>query len=111
MKHIMGRVWRWAGMVALAMCATSAGAAATPETRQWLIDGVTREALFFRPSATNREGAPPVIFAFHGHGGTMAHAARVFALQAQWPEALVIYPQGLKTAGLLTDPEGKRAGR
>jgi polyhydroxybutyrate depolymerase len=40
----------------------------------------------------------------------MAQAARSFALQDQWPEALVIYPQGLKTPGLLTDSDGKRNG-
>lgn len=27
-----------------------------------------------------------------------------------WPEALVIYPQGLPTVGQLTDPEGQRPG-
>ena len=27
-----------------------------------------------------------------------------------WPEAVVVYPQGLLTPGRLSDPQGKRAG-
>ncbi len=80
------------------------------ETRTWSVDGVQREALIFRPTKTGSPGGIPVILAFHGHGGSMAQAARSFALQDVWPEALVIYPQGLKTPGLLTDPEGTRNG-
>jgi len=110
MKHNTRRFWRWAGMVALAICAASAGAAATPETRQSTVNGVTREALVYRPTVKPVAGGAPVIFAFHGHGGSMAQAARSFALHDEWPEAVVIYPQGLKTAGKLTDPEGKRSG-
>ena len=90
--------------------ASAARAGAGPETREWTVDGVKREALVYRPTKTASTGGIPVIFAFHGHGGTMAQAARSFALQDQWPEALVIYPQGLKTVGLLTDPDGQRNG-
>ncbi len=40
----------------------------------------------------------------------MKNAARSFRYQEQWPEAIVVYMQGLKTPGQLTDPEGLRAG-
>ena len=40
----------------------------------------------------------------------MNHAARTFAYQRRWPEAIVVYMQGLKTPGRLTDPQGKRPG-
>ena len=40
----------------------------------------------------------------------MRNAARSFHLHTLWPEALVVYPQGLDTPGRLTDPEGKRPG-
>lgn len=33
-----------------------------------------------------------------------------FHLHSVWPEAMVVYPQGLNTPGALTDPEGKRPG-
>ena len=80
-----------------------------PARREWTVDGVVREALVHVPAKAKSE-ATPVVFAFHGHGGTMAHAARSFAYHTQWPEALVVYPQGLNTAGKLTDPDGKKPG-
>ena len=52
----------------------------------------------------------PVVFGFHGHGGTMCNAARSFGYHTLWPEAIVVYMQGLNTPGRLTDPEGKRPG-
>jgi polyhydroxybutyrate depolymerase len=84
-------------------------AASNPVRRTWDVDGVAREALVCAPTVTSTNGAP-LIFVFHGHGGTMQHAARTFALHTLWPEALVVYPQGLKTPGQITDPEGKQTG-
>ena len=77
--------------------------------RQWTVDGVARQALVYLPPPAGTNPAP-VIFAFHGHGGSMQNAARTFRLQTRWPEALVVYMQGLNTPGRLTDPEGKRPG-
>jgi len=77
--------------------------------REWTINGVTREALLYVPPAAAKEPAP-VIFAFHGHGGTMQRAAAMFHYQLVWPEAVVVYMQGLNTPGRLTDPEGKKPG-
>jgi polyhydroxybutyrate depolymerase len=60
----------------------------------WTIEGVTREALVHIP--TGGVGAAPVMFAFHGHGGTdLGFAERGFEIN--WPEAIVVYPQGLPT--------------
>ena len=75
--------------------------------REWNIGGTTREALLHIPTSTN---ALPVLFAFHGHGGNMSQAARSYDYHSLWPEALIVYPQGLKTPGRLTDPDGKRNG-
>ena len=80
-----------------------------PARREWTIDGVTREALVYIPPVA-KTTATPVIFAFHGHGGTMAYSERKFNYHTLWPEVMVVYPQGLPTAGKLTDPEGKKAG-
>jgi len=55
-------------------------------------------------------GCVPVVLVFHGHGGTARYAARTFALHRHWPEAIVVYPQGLNTPGRRTDPEGRRPG-
>jgi polyhydroxybutyrate depolymerase len=53
--------------------------------------------------------AHPVVFVWHGHGGGMRHSARTFRIHDYWPEAIVVYPQGLPTPGM-TDPEGKKGG-
>ncbi len=84
-------------------------AADAPGRREWKVDGVTRTGLVHAP-ATARSQPTPVVFAFHGHGGTMQNAARSFSIHTHWPEAIVVYLQGVPTPGQLTDPEGKRAG-
>lgn len=61
-------------------------------------------------SSKAASGKVPIVFCFHGHGGSAQQAARSFSLHESWPEALVVYPQGLPTPGQLTDPEGKRNG-
>jgi polyhydroxybutyrate depolymerase len=77
--------------------------------REWTINRTMREALLYVPAAAASEPAP-VVFAFHGHGGTMQRAAIMFNYHQVWPEAIVVYMQGLNTPGRLTDPEGKRPG-
>jgi polyhydroxybutyrate depolymerase len=80
-----------------------------PQRREWTIDGTQREALIYVPAAA-KTAASPVVFAFHGHGGSMNQASTGFGYHKLWPEAIVVYMQGLKTPGKLTDPEGKRTG-
>lgn len=50
-----------------------------------------------------------MIFVFHGHGGTALNAERGFRIQDHWPEAVVVYAQGIATKTRI-DPEGKRPG-
>src|SRR4051812_14847567 len=83
--------------------------AAEPAPRTWDVDGVKREALVYTP-AKKTEGKLPLVFDFHGHGGTARLAARTHRFQEDWPEAVVVYMQGLNTPGKLTDPEGKKSG-
>lgn len=82
---------------------------AEPITRKWSVDGVNRDGLVAIPEKA-KESPAPVVFVFHGHGGTAKHAARTFHLHSEWPEAIVVYLQGLNTPGRLTDPEGKKPG-
>lgn len=77
------------------------------ENRNWDVNGVKREALVYLPSGKERA---PLVFVFHGHGGNMRNAARSFKIHQFWPEAAVVYMQGLPTVGRLTDPEGKKNG-
>ena len=95
-------------LVAL-LTAGSVHAADTPARRQWTVDDVVREALVYAPTSA-RTNAAPVVFAFHGHGGSMQNAARMFSFHTRWPEAIVVYMQGLNTPGRLTDPEGQKPG-
>jgi polyhydroxybutyrate depolymerase len=85
------------------------GATDAPLRREWIVDGVAREALVHVP-AKAKIASTAVIFAFHGHGGTMAGTVRASPYHQLWPDAIVVYPQGLNTPGRLTDPEGKKAG-
>ncbi len=103
MKHTVFLIW-------MSACMAGMAAAAEPLTpREWLVDGVKREALIHAPRGAKEKPAP-LVFAFHGHGGNMRNAARSFPIPELWPEALVVYMQGLNTPGKLTDPEGKRPG-
>jgi len=91
-----------------ALLATIVALAATSETLRLTVADTPREALVFAPQVKTPEGAP-VVFAFHGHGGNMRNAARSFHLETLWPEAIVVYPQGLLTRSP-RDPQGKRPG-
>lgn len=84
---------------------------ATPLERQWKVDGFERVALVYVPAQTTPAVAKrPLLFAFHGHGGTMWNAANKFGYQRIWPEAIIVYMQGLPTPGALTDPAGRGNG-
>ncbi|MDB6072130.1 MAG: esterase [Verrucomicrobiales bacterium] len=108
------------------------------ERRAWTVDGVEREAMVYIPegketsakapsgkAAQENKGSGdespedegsekavgrPLVFVFHGHGGSMAQAVRSLPIHIGWPEAVCVWPQGLPTPGKLTDPEGKRNG-
>lgn len=86
--------------------------AAGLERLEWTVDGVKREALVSLPDTLADPGrkAVPVVFAFHGHGGSMRQASRSFPIHRLWPEAIVVYPQGLPTPSALVDREGRQAG-
>jgi polyhydroxybutyrate depolymerase len=78
---------------------------AAPEVQSFTVEGMKREALVY----TGSNEKPIVVVAFHGHGGNMRQAARSFGVHTLWPEATVIYPQGLPSVSP-NDPEGKRNG-
>ena len=94
-------------MVACLLATTVARGAL--EEKTWTVGGAERQALVAVPRGIAKARVP-LVFVFHGHGGSMRNAARSFALESLWPEALVVYPQGLPTPGILTDKSGERAG-
>ncbi len=70
-------------------------AAAERKVMTWSVDGKTRQAIVYSPSKTG--GKVPLVFSFHGHGDTALNFEGV-GLQDAWPEAVVVYPQGLASA-------------
>ncbi|ARU41346.1 hypothetical protein CCB80_09445 [Armatimonadetes bacterium Uphvl-Ar1] len=74
-----------------------------------MVDGVARTGAMVVPASIPEEGVP-LVFAWHGHGGGARQAQRSFGIEKAWPEAAVIYLQGLNTPGRLSDPEGKKPG-
>lgn len=110
-KRTVASVIIWACGVFLALLWTSIDSYAAEPLRKltWKVEGVTREALVHVPETAEVQ-ATPVVFAFHGHGGSMQKAARMFGLHTRWPDAIVVYMQGLNTPGRLTDPDGKLPG-
>lgn len=98
-------------VVVVALLAAASAALAQGATMTWTVDGVPRTALVFVPpqAAGVAVHKLPLVFAFHGHGGTSQRAALNMHLQTFWPEAVVVYPQGLKTRSRI-DPNGDQYG-
>lgn len=91
-------------LVATALLTLFAG----PTSIRLIVGGVPREALVFRPATVASD--TPVIFCFHGHGGSALQASRSFDIQDAWPKAICVYPQGLPTKSPYIDPAGKFNG-
>jgi polyhydroxybutyrate depolymerase len=75
---------------------------------QIMVDGFQRTGLVHVPPTAQQQPAP-VVFVFHGHGGSASVVASSFGLHQLWPEAIVIYLQGLNTPSQL-DPAGRKPG-
>lgn len=86
-----------------------AAPAAGLQSMEFTVDGVARTALVHAPPVA-AGASVPLVFVFHGHGGTSRNAVGTFPLARLWPEAISVYPQGLNTPGKLTDHEGKLSG-
>src|SRR5438552_1700162 len=65
-----------------------------PQIMTWHLDGDTRRAIVYAPSADSPGGKAPLVFSFHGHGDNMQNF-RHTAMHRAWPEAIVVYFQGL----------------
>lgn len=72
------------------------------------VAGQTREALIFGKKTNNAEA--PLVLCFHGHGGRAQQVARRWDIHTLWPEAVVVYLQGLPGVAGITDKEGKLPG-
>lgn len=75
------------------LAATASVAYAAPEIMTWNAAGAQRSAIVYAP-ANARVAKTPVVFAFHGFGDTNDNF-RGIGMEEAWPQAIVVYPQGL----------------
>ena len=66
---------------------------ASPTVMTWNIAGTQRKAIVYTPANPTNAKAP-LIFAFHGFGDTNENFKGI-GLEEVWPQAIVVYPQGL----------------
>jgi len=67
---------------------------ASAETITWKGDGETRLAIIYAPSTKSAGEKAPLVFAFHGHGDDIQNF-QYTGIHRMWPEAIVVYFQGL----------------
>lgn len=105
----MSRFIRVLLTVVIVSVAQSFAFGAEPTELTLTVGDLARTALVYAPAKPG-DGPRPLVFDWHGHGGTARNSASKHAIHTYWPEAVVVYPQGVPTPGRLTDPEGKRNG-
>ena len=59
----------------------------------WTVDGVERAAIIYTPKSPP-PGKLPLVLSFHGHGDD-AQNFQFVGLHQVWPDAIVVYFQGL----------------
>jgi polyhydroxybutyrate depolymerase len=89
---------------------STAATRGAPVNQTYMVDGVRRTALIYLNTLPVRATGLPVLFVFHGHGGTAQFVARRFRLHELWPEAIVVYMQGLPGVAGITDQAGEKPG-
>jgi len=95
-------------MNALLIASTLASLAPTQQLVAFQVDGVERKCLVVAPKKASAH--PPLVLVFHGHGASGQIALRQFPIADYWPEAVILYPDGLPSPGGIVDHEGKRPG-
>jgi polyhydroxybutyrate depolymerase len=95
---------------ALASLLLLAAAAAAGKLQTFKVDGVRRQAVVYANTKPAPAAGAPVVFVFHGRGGRPERTAARFKLHEHWPEAVIVYMQGLPGAAGVKDPAGKQTG-
>ncbi len=83
------------------------GAAA--QVMRWQVDGATREAIVYAPASAGDQAAP-LVLAFHGFGDNMQNF-QYTNIHGAWPDAIVVYFQGLPRRRGLPGWQVERDGR
>jgi polyhydroxybutyrate depolymerase len=73
-------------------------ASSASEVTTWKVEGDTREAIVYARAASRAGGRVPLVFSFHGRGDD-AQSFQYTNLHVAWPDAVVVYFQGLEARG------------
>ena len=65
-------------------------------SKTWTVNEDERTALVHMPTKASSEKSP-LVFVWHGHRGSSEKFLEKCPVHKFWPEAIVVYPQGLKT--------------
>ena len=98
------------GLVGVMLVLGACGASA--QVVRWDVEGTPRQAIVYAPTEAAGERPFPVVLAFHGFGDNAQNFQRA-NLHVAWPNAIVVYFQGLPTRrglpGWQTEPgDGNR---
>ena len=88
------RVATFTVMAAMLTLSAHTASAQRMDVMTWTVDGATRRATVYAPSAKSAGGRVPLVLSFHGHGDTIQNFQHT-DLHRAWPEAIVVYVQGL----------------
>ena len=75
----------------------------------FVVNGQQRTAILHQP-VVKSEVPAPVLLVFHGHYGNALHASRTMPFHTHYPEAYIVYMQGLSGLASFYDKEGKGSG-
>ena len=84
------------GLVGLLLVFGARGASA--QVMRWQVDGETREAIVYAPAASQGDEKVPLVLSFHGRGDNMQNFQHT-NVHVAWPDAIVVYFQGLESRG------------
>jgi polyhydroxybutyrate depolymerase len=74
---------------------------ASAQVTTWEVDGETREGIVYAPASAHGDEGVPLVLAFHGFGDNNQNFQGV-NMHGAWPDAVVVYFQGLeRRRGLL----------
>ncbi len=68
---------------------------AEPVTHTLTVDGIQRSAVIY-PGTNALQAPSPLVLVFHGFTGNANGMAKIARIHELWPEATVVYPQGLR---------------
>ena len=95
------------GLIGLLLILCARGVSA--EVIRWEVDGETREAIIYAPVASRGGEGAPLVLSFHGYGDNMQNFQHT-NVHVAWPDAIVVYFQGLETRGGFPGWQVERGG-